>query len=271
MTNDARTTPGVVLFGLMSAAAGITDVVWGDLEPYHQPLQAIGGHVADVKAVIYLGAFVLMAGGAAVLTKSAGRYGAAALAAIYGLFAAATLRRLQTAPHYLGHHIAVYIAVLDTFGTQLILAIAAIVVYASRSSRGPLSGWGAAAARWAFGLCSVDFGLGHLTGIQGTAAMIPAWMPLGGAFWVVVSGVAFVLAGLGIASGRLDVLAARLLALMLLLFSVIVLAPLLWNAPRNHVSWGANVYNLTAVASAWIMAEWLAAMRRKEAEPAHGA
>lgn len=44
--------------------------------------------------------------------------------------------------------------------------------------------------------------------------MIPNWMPFGGAFWVVLTGVAFVLPGLAILSGILDVLAERLLALM---------------------------------------------------------
>ncbi len=92
--------------------------------------------------------------------------------------------------------------------------------------------------------------------------MIPAWMPLGAVFWIVVSGVAFVLAGLGIVSGVLDVLAARLLALMFFIFSLVVLLPLIFVAPRNHISWGANIYNLSAVASAWIMAEWLEAHGR---------
>lgn len=260
-TSDFAARIGVYLFGLMSAAAGIIDIIWREFEPYHQPLQAIGSHIADVKVLVYIGAFGLMAGGGAMLTRRATRYGAATLAIIYSAFAIATLRRFYTAPHYLGNHPSVYIGVFDTFGTQLILVIAALIVYSSRSPRSALSGTIAQIARWAFGICAIDFGLAHLTGINGVAAMIPAWMPLGGVFWTVVSGVAFVLAGIGIVSGLLDILAARLLALMLLIFSFIVLAPLIFAAPHNQVSWGANVYNLTAVASAWITAEWLATQR----------
>ena len=88
--------------------------------------------------------------------------------------------------------------------------------------------------------------------------MIPKWMPFGAPFWAVLTGIAFVLAGAAIASGVLDVLGATLLGLMLLVFSALALAPLIFSSPRNHASWGANAYNLTAVGAAWIVAEWLA-------------
>ena len=49
--------------------------------------------------------------------------------------------------------------------------------------------------------------------------------------------------------------AARLLALMLLLFSVLVLVPPLFAGSRDQVLWGSNAYNLAAVEAAWIFAE----------------
>ena len=70
--------------------------------------------------------------------------------------------------------------------------------------------------------------------------MIPKWIPLGGTFWAVLTGIAFALAGLAMISGVLEILAARLLGAMLLVFSVLALAPLIFASPRNHVSWGAN-------------------------------
>jgi uncharacterized membrane protein YphA (DoxX/SURF4 family) len=87
-------------------------------------------------------------------------------------------------------------------------------------------------------------------------------MPLGATFWAVLTGVAFVLAGLAILSGVLDVLAARLLGAMLLVFSALALLPLIFAAPRNHVSWGGNAFNLTVVGAAWVVAEWLAERRQ---------
>jgi hypothetical protein len=76
-------------------------------------------------------------------------------------------------------------------------------------------------------------------------------------FWTVFTGIAFVPAGLAIVAGVLDVVAARLLALMLPLFSVLVLTPLIFASPHDHVSWGADAYHVTVVGAALIVADWL--------------
>jgi apolipoprotein N-acyltransferase len=94
--------------------------------------------------------------------------------------------------------------------------------------------------------------------------MIPKWIPLGGTFWAMLTGIAFALAGLAIIAGVLDILAAKLLGAMLLVFSALSLAPLIFASPHNHVSWGANAYNLTAVGAAWIIAESLADRQQLE-------
>ena len=60
----------------------------------------------------------------------------------------------------------------------------------------------------------------------------------------------------------LDVLAARLLALMLFVFSVLVLAPAPLARPQDHVAWGSNAYNLAAVGAAAMFAESIAIRRR---------
>jgi hypothetical protein len=79
-------------------------------------------------------------------------------------------------------------------------------------------------------------------------------MPLGGAFRAVLTGIAFVLAGLGIVSGVLEVLAARLLGL--------ALTPMVFASPRDHTTWRENACNLTAVGVPWIVADWLATRRQ---------
>ena len=83
-------------------------------------------------------------------------------------------------------------------------------------------------------------------------------MPLGGEFWTIVTGICFVLAGLAILSGIQDVLAARLLALMFLVFNVVALPPFIFAYPKDHTAWGGNAYNLAAVAAAWIVADSIA-------------
>jgi uncharacterized membrane protein YphA (DoxX/SURF4 family) len=257
---------GVYVFGLASVAAGIMDLVWREFEAAHQPIQALSDHIPGVKMLAYIAAIWLIAGGAAVLWRATGRAGAAALAIIYFIFGAFLFPRFYTAPHFLGHRPGVYIGVLAGVGQQVILVIAAVIVYASQGAGNKLSGDSLSPgapliARWTFGVCSIDFGLAHLTGIDAVVPMIPKWMPFGGEFWTVLTGVAFVLAGLAIVSGVLDVLAARLLALMLLIFSAFVLAPTIFVYPYNHIAWGGNAYNLAAVGAAWIFADWLSTRR----------
>ena len=248
---------GVYVYGIASIAAGILDLVWGEFESAHQPIQAWGDHIPGVTIFAYLTAVWLIVGGAAILWRQSARAGAAALAILYGIFAVFSFPRLYTAPLVFGHRPAVYIGVFVGIGQQLILVVAAAIVYASLSMRGSLSPRAALIARWTFGLCCVDFGMAHFIAVRIVAPMVPKWMPFGGAFWAVLTGIAFVLAGLAILSGIRDVLAARLLALMLLVFSAFVLTPMIFALPRNHVAWGGNAYNLAAVGATWIVADWL--------------
>jgi hypothetical protein len=53
------------------------------------------------------------------------------------------------------------------------------------------------------------------------------------------------------------VLAARLLALMLLLFEFMVEIPPVFAHPRSQGAWGGAVYNLTAIGVCWIFAEFV--------------
>ncbi len=248
---------GVSVFGLASVAAGILDLVWGEFEAAQQPIQAWGDHIPGVTIFAYITAVWLIAGGAAIVWRRSARFGAAALAILYSIFVVFPLPRFYTAPHFLGYGIAVYIGVLGSVCAQIILAVAAAIAWESLAARGSLSQRAALIARWAFGLCSVDFGLAHLTAMQTVVPMVPKWMPLGGTFWTVFTGIAFVLAGLAIVSGMLDVLAARLLGLMLLVFSALALTPRIFASPHDHTTWGGDAYNLTAVGAAWIVADWL--------------
>jgi uncharacterized membrane protein len=257
---------GVYVYGMASIAAGVLDLVWGEFEPAHQPVQAFGNHIPGIRIMAYMGAVWLIAGGAAILWRRTARFGALALGILYGIFGMCCLPRFYTAPHFLGYKASVYIGVLGTVGMQIILAVAAAIVYAAVGSRGSLSPRAAAIARWTFGVSVVVFGLVHLTGVEFAAPLVPKWMPLGGNFWTVLTGIAFVLGGLAILAGILDVLAARLVGLMLLSFNALALLPLIFTSPHDHVAWGANAYNLTAVGAAWIVAEWLAT-RKRQATP----
>lgn len=261
---------GVYLFGLAAVAYGITDLVWGEFDPSDQPLQAWGDHIPGATIFARIAAIWLVAGGAALLWRGSRRLAAASLAILYGIFVLFPLPRFYWGPHVLGRHAWVFIGVLVDVCQQIILCVAAWLVWKSLCAQDPLSNRAASIVRWAFGLCSVDFGLAHLTAVARTVPLTPKWIPPGAAFWVVLTGIAFVLAGLAIIAGVLDVLAARLLGWMLLVFSALALMPLIYAFPRDHGSWGANAYNLTAVGAAWVLAEWLA-YRRQLSWPTQGA
>jgi uncharacterized membrane protein YphA (DoxX/SURF4 family) len=259
---------GVYAYAAGSIAAGILDLIWRDFEAAHQPIQALGDHIPGREILACIAAIWLIAGGVAIVWPRTARAGAWALGIIYLIFTAFWLPRFYTALHLLGFRIPVIVGLLAGIAQQLILVAAAAIVYTSLPahhsawlSRAPL------VVRWIFGLCSIDFGLAHLTGVKEVAAMVPKWMPLGGDFWAILTGIAFILAGIAILCGILDVLAARLLALMLLLFSVLVLAPRPLAQPGNHVTWGSNAYNLAAVGAAWIFAASIAARRRGVTAP----
>jgi uncharacterized membrane protein len=139
----------------------------------------------------------------------------------------------------------------------MLVAPAAIVYTSTASPDSLLQKRAAIAARWMLGLPPVLFGLFHLIEIRVFASIVPHWMSFG-YFWAALTGIAFILAGCAICSGMMDVLATRLLALMLLLFEGFVEIPSIFIRLHDQRTWGAAVYNLTAIGACWIFAEFLA-------------
>jgi len=235
---------GVIVYGLASAACGIMDFVWGDFDASHQPIQAFGDHIPGVRILAYITALGMTAGGAGILWRRSARASGAALAIIYFVFAIFWLPRLYTAPRYLGFRIPVLIGVLAGVGIELIAFAGGALVYASLAT--PSSSWPRTVltARLIFGLCAINFGLNHLDAVADNLVYVPKWMPLGREFWIILTGICFVLAGLAILSGIQDVLAARLLALMFLAFNAFALPPFIFANPKDHAAWGGNAFNL---------------------------
>ena len=167
---------------------------------------------------------------------------------------------LGTMPEFMryGWRIDVLLGISFGLAQQLMLVAPAAILYASTASPDSLLQKRAAiAARWMLGLPPIIFGLFHLAAIHVFASIVPQWMPFG-YFWAVLTGIAFFLAGSAICSGIMDVLAARLLALMLLLFEGLVEIPPIFIRLHNQATWGAAVYNLAAIGACLIFAEFLA-------------
>src|SRR5580692_12065511 len=258
MPGESISRAGLILYGLASAACGIMDFIWGDFDASHQPIQAFGDHIPGVTMLAYITAAWMIAGGLAILLRRSARAGGAALAVLYFVFAIFWLPRLYTAPHYLGFRIPVFIGVTAGIGIELIACAGGALVYASLAPRS--SSWPRTIliTRWIFALCAINFGLNHLDAVADNLFFVPKWMPLGQGFWVILTGICFVLAGLAILSRIQDVLAARLLALLFFAFNVFSLPQFIFADPKNHAAWGGNAFNLALVGATWIFADAIA-------------
>jgi uncharacterized membrane protein len=265
LNRDALSKFSIYVYGLSSAAVGVMDFVWGGFDPAHQPIQAFGDNIPGSQIMAYITAVWMIAGGAAILWRRSARAGGAALAIIYFVFAIFWLPRFYTAPHYLGFRIPVFIGVAAGFGIELIAFAGGALIYASLATRS--SSWPRTIliTRWIFGLCSIIFGVNHLDSVADNVRYVPKWMPLGQEFWVILTGICFVLASLAILSGIQDVLAARLLALLFLAFNVFALPQFIFANPKGHASWGGNAINLAFVGGSLIFADAIAS-RRKQVE-----
>jgi len=249
---------GLWFYGLGTALTGILDIAWGGFDGSHQPIQSLSKNVSGQYILAYVAGVWLVAGGLAILWRRSEKIGAAASAIAYLIFMALWLPRYSAGIHAYGWRIDVLLGISFGLVQQLMLAAPAALIYTSSASAGSvLQQRTAIAVRWMLGLPPIVFGLFHLAAIRVFASIVPQWMPFGN-FWAVLTGVAFILAGIAICSGVKDVLALRLLALMLLLFEGLVEIPPIFVRLHNQATWGAAVYNLTAIGACWIFAESLA-------------
>jgi uncharacterized membrane protein len=205
----------------------------------------------------YVAGIWLVAAGLAILWRRSERIGAAAAAIAYLIFAAFWLARYYAGIHALGWRIDVLLGVSFGLAQQLMLVAPAAIVYVSTASPDSLLQKRAAiAARWMLGLPPVLFGIFHLIDLRVFASIVPQWNSFG-YFWAGLTGIAFILAGVAICLGIKDVLAARLLALMLLLFEGLVEIPPIFIRLHNQRTGCAAVYNLAAIGACLIFAELL--------------
>jgi uncharacterized membrane protein len=248
---------GVWFYGLGTVLTGVLDIAWGAFDGSHQPIQSLGASLPAQHILACVAGVWLVAAGLALLWRRSARIGAAASAIAYLIFMALWLARYYAGIHAYGWRIAVLLGIYFGLAQQLMLVAPAAIVYVSTGAPDSrLQSRAAIAARWMLGLPPIVFGLFHLAAIHVFASIVPKWMGFGN-FWAVLTGIDFILAGISICSGRMDVLAARLLALMLLLFEGFVEIPPIFIRLHNEATWGAAVYNLAAIGACWIFVEFL--------------
>jgi uncharacterized membrane protein YphA (DoxX/SURF4 family) len=257
---------GIWVYGVATVITGILDIVWAAFEPSHQPLQALGEHIPGSQILACIAGAWLVAAGLAILWRRTERRGALGTAAIYLIFALLWLPRFYSAPRTHGFQTPMLMFIFSGMGAQLLLVAPALIVYVISSSSNPA--WrerAIVAARWILGWGPITIGLSHLMNVQIMAHFVPTWAHFP-AFWAVFSGIAFLLAGLAIISGIQDVLAARLLAFMLLLFEATVEIPPVFGQPHSQSAWGGAVYNITAIGACLVFSEFVIRRRQDPAK-----
>ena len=255
---DRQLQVGVWFYGLGTVLTGILNIAWGAFDASHQPIQALGKNLPGQQILAYVAGVWLVAAGFAILWRRSAKIGAAASAVVYLIFAALWVCRYYAGIHALGWRIDVILGVTFGLAQQLMLVAPAAIVYASVTSPDSLLEKESSYCR-TLDARIASCPLRHISSHRysrlrdNRPALDVVWLCLGG-----LTGIAFILAGIAICAGIKDVLAARLLALMLLLFEGFVEIPPIFIRLHDLRTWGAAVYNLSAIGACWIFAEFLA-------------
>jgi uncharacterized membrane protein YphA (DoxX/SURF4 family) len=239
---------GRYVYGWAAIGFGILALVWREFNSWQQ-IQPLG-NVPHREILLYIAAAIQIFGGLAIQWPRTARAGAIALGAIYLIFALLWVPLIIKQPQ-----------VYDGFGNffeQFSLVSGALIVYSSvgvadseRASKVARIGY------FFFAICVVSFTLEQLFYLSGTASFVPKWLPPGQMFWAITTTIAFALGAIALLSGRLALLASRLLTAMIVGFGLLVWLPAPFVDPHKLMNWAGNAQNSAIAGAAWIVADFL--------------
>ena len=255
---------GHAVFAAVMIALGIQGLIQGDFTAVWQPVPK---GVPAREVLVYLCASISLASGIGLLWRRTASIAAGVLLASLVLWL--LLWRVR----------ALFLASLIegtwSFGESLVMTAGAWVLFAAFATerRWPRLGFatgdrGMRIARVLYGVGLIPFGYAHFANVEGTARLVPGWLPwhVG---WAYFTGGAFVAAGLAILVGVCARLAAALSALQMGLFALLVWIPILAAGKVSPFQWGEFATTLALTASGWVVADsyrgvpWLAVGRRQ--------
>jgi uncharacterized membrane protein len=240
----------VLALGVMALAA--VCLAWGDFDPGQPAPKAL----PDRTFLAYIAAGFMLVAGAATAWRRTAAWGAAALAAYYGLVVVV----LMNGPLILAHP-GVYGAWSGT-AEQLAIAAGALIVFAANARiDAALAARLTLLGQLAFAVCAIVFGGAHFAYMSLTIPFVPKWLPPSQAFWAYATGFAHIAGGLAILTRVQARLGAILLTLMYASFTPLVHIPRLLADP-SRFNWSENALNLALVGAAWVVADSLARARR---------
>jgi len=235
------------VFGVAAFAFGLITLAWHEYNGWHLP-----GYI------VYPAAAAEILGGAAIQFRRTAKAGAGVLAAVYLVFTLRCVPQILAKPQIYNSW--------GNFFEQFSLVTGAAIVYVSLASpwsRETLN----RVSRILFGICIASFTLEQAIYLPPTATLVPKWLPPTQMFWAVTTTVLFALAAVAVLTNRMALLATRLLTMMLLMFGLLVWAPLLLSDVHNHANWGETIETLAIAGAAWILADLLGSYRPNDHRP----
>jgi uncharacterized membrane protein len=248
---------GHLLFALGLAGLGVLSLFSGDFAYVWQPVP-MGVPAREILA--HLSGALLLAGGLGLLVKrTAGPASFTMAAFLLGWVLMLQIPRVVHTPGNEGMWLGLAeTTVLMTGGWTLFASLANPQARARMSFI--TSDRGTRLARLVFGFACLPLGLSHFVYTEGTAGMIPAWIPahLGFAY---LTGAGHIATGLAVLFGVLPRLAATCEAAMISLFVILIHIPGAAAEPSSRFAW-----TMVFVASALAGAVWaIAASLRNNA------
>ena len=219
-------------------ASGFITLAWHDYNNWH-----------PLRYMVYAAAAAQIFGGAVIQAGRMAKTGASVLAAAYLVFALLCVPQIIAAPQIYNSW--------GNFFEQFSLLTGAAIVYGRLSSAwstGTLHRVG----RILVGICVVSFTLEQAIYLGATATLVPKWVPPSQMFWAVTTTVLFALAAVALLANRMALLAARLLAVMVVSFGLLVWVPLVLSDRHNHTNWSENAETFAIAGAVWIIADLLA-------------
>jgi hypothetical protein len=235
------------MFGVAALAFGLITLAWHDYNGWHQ-----------LRYVVDAAGAAQIIGGAAIQFRRTAKTGAVVLGAVYLVFALLCVPGIVAKPRIYNSW--------GNFFEQFSLVTGAAIVYARLSSA-----WSQETlnriGRILLGICVASFTLEQAIYLGATAGLVPKWLPPSQMFWAVTTTVLFALAAVALLANRMALLATRLLTMMLVIFELLVWAPLLLSDPHNYTNWGESAETFAIAGTAWILADLLGEYRLNDHRP----
>jgi uncharacterized membrane protein len=249
--------PALTLFAVGMIGLGILALVYGDFALVWQP---VAPWVPGRTALAYCSGLIMLLGGAGLLFKPTVTWSTRVLFPYLIVWMLLKVPALVVAPQMEAVWLGIgELAMLLAGGWTLFagceeLTEGSILTFATGEN-------GTRIARMLFALFVIPVGLSHFFYVNGTADLVPAWLPFRTG-WAYITGAGHIAAGIGLLFSIFPRAAAAAEAGMLSLFTLLVWVPAILAAPKTRLPWTAFFISWAIAAAAWVVAANVAAKPR---------